>query len=102
MEQNNRKMEFPASAILTPYNYFEWKPRILHQLRGRGLYQISMATEEEPTSAVEKSKFFNHMDEAHGLLCMSISPDLWFHIDACKTPNEIWTTLVGLFGKKMK
>jgi hypothetical protein len=92
-------MEFPASAILTPYNYFEWKTRIILHLRGKGLYQIVMATEEEPTSALEKSKYLNHMDEAHGLLCMTISPDLWFHIDACKTPNEIWTTLEGLFGK---
>jgi hypothetical protein len=93
-------MEFPASAILTPYNYFDWKPRITHMLMGKGLYRIAMATETEPTSAVEKSKYFNRMDEAYGLLCMSISPDLWFHIDACKTPNEIWTTLAGLFGKQ--
>jgi hypothetical protein len=66
---------------------------------GKGLYRIAMPTETKPTSTVEKSKYFNRMDEAYGLLCMSISPNLWFHIDACKTPNEIWTTLEGLFGK---
>jgi hypothetical protein len=29
-----------------------------------------------------------------------ISSDLWFHVAACKTPNEIWTTLESLFGKQ--
>jgi hypothetical protein len=58
-----------------------------------------MAIEEEPTLALEKLKYLNPMDEDHGLLCMIISPNLWFHIDACMTPNEIWTTLEGLFGK---
>jgi hypothetical protein len=93
-------MEFPASAILMPYNYFDWKPRIIYLLKGRGFYWIPMATDAEPTSKVEKYKFFNHMGEAYNILCMSIYPNLWFHIDACKTPNEICTTLVGVFGKK--
>ena len=38
--------------------------------------------------------------EATGLLLELISTDLWFHVAACKTPNEIWTTLEGLFGKQ--
>jgi hypothetical protein len=40
------------------------------------------------------------MDEAFGLICMSMSPELLFHIESCATPNEIWTTLEGLFGKQ--
>jgi hypothetical protein len=39
------------------------------------------------------------MDEAFGTICSLISPDLLFHISSCKTPNEAWTTLEGLFGK---
>jgi hypothetical protein len=61
-----------------------------------------MATKAEPTSTIEKSKYFNRMDEAHDLLYMSVSPDLWFHVDACTTLNGIWTTLVDLFGKQDK
>jgi hypothetical protein len=92
-------MKFPAYAILTPYNYFEWKTRIILHFKRKGLYRIVMATEEEPTLALEKYKYVNRMDEDHSLLCMTISPELWFHIDACKTQNEIWTTLEGLFRK---
>ena len=59
-----------------------------------------MNTDTEPTSSIEKSKYLNRMDEALGTICSLISPDLLFHISSCKTPNEAWTTLEGIFGKK--
>jgi hypothetical protein len=31
---------------------------------------------------------------------MHMSPELLFHVSSCKTPNEIWTTMEGLFGKQ--
>jgi hypothetical protein len=40
------------------------------------------------------------MDEAFGLIFLSISGDLMFHIDTASTPNEVWTTLEELFGKQ--
>jgi hypothetical protein len=42
----------------------------------------------------------NCKDEATRLLLELISIDLWFHVATCKDPNEIWTTLEGLFGKQ--
>ena len=45
-------------------------------------------------------RWANRKDEATWLLLDLISIDLWFHVSTCKTPNEIWTTLEGLFGKK--
>ena len=92
-------MESPPYAILTPYNYFEWKQKMEIFLKGRGLYRLTMATETEPTSAIEKSKYLNIMDEAYGSLCMHMSPDLLFHVSTWKNPNDIWTTMEGLFGK---
>jgi hypothetical protein len=58
-----------------------------------------MGQEAEPNSAVAKAKYFNRMDEAFGFLCLSMSPDLRFHITFAKIPNEVWTTLEGLFEK---
>lgn len=40
------------------------------------------------------------MDEAYSLLCLSMSPELLFHVEGCKSPNEVWTTLETLFGKQ--
>ena len=93
-------MEFPKEAILTPYNYFAWEAKMEIFLRSRGLYRIAMATECEPTAAIEKSKYLNRMDEAYGVLYMNIYLELLFHISSCKTPNEVWTTMKGIFGKQ--
>jgi hypothetical protein len=40
------------------------------------------------------------MDEAFRRICNLISPELLFHISSCKTPNEAWTTMEGIFGKQ--
>ena len=59
-----------------------------------------MATEVEPTSVVEKNMYLNCMDEAYGLLCVLMSPNLFFHIETCITLDEIWTKLERLFWKQ--
>ena len=83
-------MEFPKASILTLYNYYEWKDQMARYLHQKVLYRITMAAEVEPTSAIEKSKYLNRMDEAHGSICMCISLELQFHLSDCNTPNEIW------------
>jgi hypothetical protein len=97
--EDNRKMKFPKEFILTPYNYFAWKEIIIIHLRMRGLYKLTLNTDTKPTSTIEKSKYLNQMDEAFRTICSLISPYLLFHISSCKTPNEAWTTLEGVFGK---
>jgi hypothetical protein len=59
-----------------------------------------MATEVNPTSTIEKNRYLNCMYEAYEFICMSMSPELMFHIEACTTPDEIWTHLDDLFGKQ--
>ena len=53
----------------------------------------------EPNSTVEKSKYFNRLCDAFGLLCLTISGELLFHVDSLTTPNEVWVKLESLFGK---
>jgi hypothetical protein len=95
----NGKMEFPKEFILTPYNFFAWKENMIMHLRSRGFHRLTMSTETKPTSAIEKSKYLNQMDEAFKTICSLISPDLLFRISSCKTPNEALTTMEGIFGK---
>jgi hypothetical protein len=64
-----------------------------------GLYRLTMGTETEPTSSIEKYKYLNWMDEAYGTICSLISLELLFHIYSYKTLNEVWTTMEGIFGK---
>ena len=69
------------------------------QLRAKGLFRVTMGTEVEPNSVVEKAKYFNKLDEAYGLLCLSISRELLFHLDILTSPKEVWEKLESLFGK---
>ena len=68
-------------------------------LREKGIYRVTMATEAEPNAAAENIKWHNRRDEAYGLLCLSISKDLLFHLDGLTSPNEVWEKLVEIFGK---
>ena len=58
-----------------------------------------MGTEVEPNAATQKIKCHNRRDEAYGLLCLSISRDL-FHIDGLTSPNEVWDNIEDIFGNK--
>ena len=69
------------------------------QLRARGLYRVTMDTEEEPTHVIYKARFLNKKDEAFSFLCLYISKDLLFHLSRLKTPKEIWDQLASLYGK---
>jgi hypothetical protein len=91
---------FPV--ILTPFNYYEWKPKIELLLRSNSLYRVTMGTEFEPNSAIEKSKYFNRMDESYEMFCLSIYLYLLFHVDTCKTPNDVWINLKDFLGNKDK
>ena len=68
-------------------------------LRDKGLYRVTIETEVDPNAAAEKIKWHNRRDEAYGLLCLSISRDLLFHLDGLTSPNEVWEKLVDIFGK---
>jgi hypothetical protein len=46
--EDNEKMEFPKELILTPYNFFAWKEKMIMHLRSKGLYRLTMNTETEP------------------------------------------------------
>jgi hypothetical protein len=102
-EVNKEEMDHlshPTKLILNPFNYFEWKTKISLLLRSKGLYRVTMGTEKEPTAAVEKIKYFNKLDEEIGMICLSIYRYLLFHVSRATTPDVVWTTLEGLFGKQ--
>jgi transposase InsO family protein len=68
-------------------------------LRSKGLYQITMGTETAPTDDDKKAKWNNRNDEARGLIGMSISPDLRYHLQGVDDPEEAWDKIESVFGK---
>ena len=56
-------------------------------LRSRGIFKITLGKETKPTDDDKKIKWENRCDEAYGLIGMSISIDLWFHISGIDEPD---------------
>ena len=68
-------------------------------LRSRGLFRITLRKEIEPTDDDKKIKWENRCDEARGLIGISISIDLQFHISEIDEPDISWEKLESVFGK---
>jgi hypothetical protein len=56
-------------------------------LRSKGLYRITLGKETTPIDDDKKVKWDNRNDKAHGLIGMSISPDLRFHLQSIDQPK---------------
>ena len=67
--------------------------------RSKDLYQITLGKETTPIDDDKKDKWDNRNDEAHGLIGMSISPDLRYHLQGIDDPEEAWNTIESVFGK---
>jgi hypothetical protein len=68
-------------------------------LRNKGLYRITLGKEKSPTDDDKKVKWANRSDEARGLIRMSISHDLRFHLKEIDDPDESWEKIEYVFGK---
>ena len=82
-------MYYYLAIILTLFNYQELKSKIGILLHSKGLYRVTLALENDPNDVIEKDKWNNRLDEAYGLLCLSIYPGLLFHLDGLTTPNQV-------------
>ena len=88
-----------SNVLLTSNNYFQWKSHMEDLLRSKGLYQITLGREKAPTDVDKKAKWDNRNAEARGLIRISISPDLRYHIQDIDDPKESWNTIEFMFGK---
>jgi hypothetical protein len=86
-------------VLLTSNNYFQWKSHMEDLLRSKVLYLITLGKEKKSTDADKKSKWDNRNDEADGLIEISISPDLRYHLQDIDDPKEAWNTIESVFGK---
>jgi hypothetical protein len=57
-------------------------------LRSKGLYESTLGNEKTPIDADKKAKWENMNDEPRGLIIMSISLDLRFHLQSIVKPKE--------------
>ena len=68
-------------------------------LQSMGLFRITSRKETKTIDDDNKIKWENRCDEAHGLIGMSISIYLRFHISRIDEPDKAWEKLEFVFGK---
>ena len=73
-------MDYSINIFLTSTNYFQWKSHMEDLLRSKGLYRITLGKEKEPIDVDKKEKWDYMSYEACGMIKMSISLDLRFHL----------------------
>jgi hypothetical protein len=95
-------MEFPKEFILTPYNLFAWKEKMIMHLRGRGLYRLTMNTKTEPTSSIEKSKYLNEWMKHLELFAVSFLLNSSFTYPPIKPPMKPGTPWKGFLENRMR
>jgi hypothetical protein len=68
-------------------------------LRSKGVYHITVGKENKPIDDENKFKWDNKSDKASGIIRMSISLDLRFHLQGIDGPDKTWEMLEVVFGK---
>jgi hypothetical protein len=68
-------------------------------LRSKGLYHNTLGNETKPIDADKKDKLANMNEKSRGLIRISISPNLRFHLKEIDNPDEAWEKIESVFGK---
>ena len=95
-------MESACPNILNNTSYFQWLSYMMDLLRSKWIYIIASGIESKPTDEEKKAKWENKQDQARGLIVMSISQALRFHILEIDTLDEVLKKLNTIFGMKIK
>ena len=61
--------------------------------------ELPQGKKKNPLMMIKKIKCANRCDEARGLIGMSISTNLRFHISGIDELNKTWEKLESVFGK---
>lgn len=94
------KMESPCLVILESTNYIQQLSYMVDLFRSKCFFRIASGQESKPQDEDKLAKWKNKQDQTRGLIGMSISPDLRFHIIEIDTSAEAMKMLSTVFGIK--
>ena len=87
-------MDLISFPLLSPFNYVEWKLKMVAYLKHRELIDVSIGVMSVPYFDDEKNIWFNKYDRAYGSMCLSIPPRMCYLIKVVEFPSEIWSRLL--------
>ena len=94
-------MDSRSVPPLSPFNYPQWKLKMIEYLKSHDLFDISIGFVSEPTYYEQKCAWLNDYNKAYGVMCLAISPSMCYLIDIVDTPSELWKNLYRYLEWKM-
>ena len=95
-------MDLISVPPVSPFNYTEWKLKMVAYLKSHELFDVSIGAMAMPKSDDEKTIWFNDCDREFGAMCLAIPPRMCYLIDTVEYPSEIWSRLDSAFGEKIE
>ena len=86
-------MDLISVPPLSPFNYAEWKLKMIAYIKSHDLFDVSIGAVVMPESDDKKYIWFNKCDRANGAICLAIPPRMCYLIDPVEFPSEIWSRL---------
>ena len=83
----------PSVVKLTSENYLSWKKRIKDHCIEQDLMPYLLGHTYEPSEYEQKIAWFNSNDIVYGLICLTISKDILYHIENTECPFIAWTII---------
>jgi hypothetical protein len=94
-------METSSSQnILTPFNYDEWKPKMIAFLKRQCLFDMCIGNTRDFDSDEEENDWLNDCDRAFGAICLAMSPCMRYLSKTAENPSDLWVQLDREFGKQ--
>ena len=90
-------MDLISVPPLSPFNYGEWKLKMIAYLKSYELFDVSIGSISMSVSNDEKSIWFNKCDIAYGSMCLAIPPRMCYLIDDVEFLSERWSKLEKSF-----
>ena len=72
--------------LLSPFNYDDWNPKMSAYLKRQCLFDVSISALSEPQYYREKIDWINNCDRDYSIMCLGMSPNIYYLIDSAKFP----------------
>ena len=80
-------MDLRSIPLLSPFNYVEWKLKMVAYLERYDLFDVSIGFGEQ--SYEEENDLLNEYDRAYGSMGMVMSPKMRYLMDSAEYPFEL-------------
>ena len=89
-------MDLRSVPPLSPFNYVEWKLKIVSYIESHDIIDVYFGDGKE--SYEQEEDWINDCDRSYGSMSMVMSHDMSYLIESVEYPSDLWRNLDRAFG----